>query len=88
MSPKRSVPSKPSGSEPKHQRKMLNIAEKVKLLDMLKEGRSYAVVGRHYRINESSVHYIKDDKNIRSNATVTFNKTAKRAVTSGKKAML
>lgn len=86
MPPKRPAPSKPSGSDSKRQRKMLTIAEKVKLLDMLKEGRSYADVGRHYGINESSVRYIKkDEKNIRSTATVTFNKTAKRVVTSRNK---
>uniref|UniRef100_A0A3P9I0D2 DDE-1 domain-containing protein n=1 Tax=Oryzias latipes TaxID=8090 RepID=A0A3P9I0D2_ORYLA len=40
---------------PKRQRKMLSIADKVKLLEMLREGKSYAAVGRHYEINESSV---------------------------------
>lgn len=36
---------------PKRQRKLLTIAEKAKLLDMLKEARSYAVVVRYYGIN-------------------------------------
>ena len=48
MPPKRSAPSKVSGTEPKRQRKMLTIVEKVQLLDMLKHGRSFAAVGRHY----------------------------------------
>ena len=70
MPPKRPASAKASGSEPKRQRKMLTIAEKVKLLDMLKEGRSFAAVGRHYGINESSVRYIKkEEKNIRKTAT-------------------
>uniref|UniRef100_A0A8C6UUK7 DDE-1 domain-containing protein n=1 Tax=Neogobius melanostomus TaxID=47308 RepID=A0A8C6UUK7_9GOBI len=67
---------------PKRQRKMLTIAPKVGILDMLKEGRSYAAVGRHYRINESSVRYIKkEENNIRTTAAVSFNKDAKRVLT-------
>ncbi|XP_013360806.1 PREDICTED: tigger transposable element-derived protein 1-like isoform X2 [Chinchilla lanigera] len=89
MPPKRSAPSKAADSEPKRHRKMLTIKEKVELLDMLKEGKSYAAVGRHYGINESTVRYIKkDEKNIRSTATITFNKTAKRVVTSRNKAIV
>uniref|UniRef100_UPI00358EE15A tigger transposable element-derived protein 1-like n=1 Tax=Myxine glutinosa TaxID=7769 RepID=UPI00358EE15A len=89
MPPKRSAPSKVSGTEPKRQRKMLTIVEKVQLLDMLKQGRSFAAVGCHYGINESSVRYIKkDEKNIRTTAAVSFNKTAKRVVTSRNKAIV
>ena len=32
-------------------KKMLKIAEKVQLLDMLKEGKSFAAVGRYYGID-------------------------------------
>ncbi|XP_035265329.1 tigger transposable element-derived protein 1-like [Anguilla anguilla] len=61
---------------------MLTIAQKVGLLDMLKEGRSYAAVGRHYGINESSVRCIKkEENNIRTTAAISFNKDAKRVVT-------
>ena len=61
---------------------MLTIAQKIELLDMLKEGRSYASIGRHYGINESSVRYIKkEEKNIRTMAAVCFNEKAKRVVT-------
>uniref|UniRef100_UPI00358E0465 tigger transposable element-derived protein 1-like n=1 Tax=Myxine glutinosa TaxID=7769 RepID=UPI00358E0465 len=89
MPPKRSAPSKVSGTEPKRQRKMQTIVEKVQLLDMLKQGRSFAAVGCHYGINESSVRYIKkDEKNIRMTAAVSFNKTAKRVVTSRNKAIV
>uniref|UniRef100_UPI00358EA5CD tigger transposable element-derived protein 1-like n=1 Tax=Myxine glutinosa TaxID=7769 RepID=UPI00358EA5CD len=89
MTGKRSASSKGSGTEPKRQRKMLNIVEKVKLLDTLKEGRSFAAVGRHYGLNESTVWYIKkDEKNIRATAAVSFNQTAKRVVTSRNKAIV
>lgn len=61
---------------------MLTIAEKVGLLDMLKEGRSYAAVRRHYGINESSVRYIKKQENyIRTTAAIRFYRDAKRVVT-------
>ena len=37
------------------------------LLDMVMEGKSYASVGRHYGVNESTVRYItKNEKAIRS----------------------
>ena len=89
MPPKRSAPSKVSGTEPKRQRKMLTIVEKVQLLDMLKQGRSFAAVDHHYGIDESSVRYIKkDEKNIRTTAAVSFNKTAKSVVTSRNKAIV
>lgn len=42
------------------------VAENVKRLDMLKEGRSYVAVGRHYRINYSSFCSInREENNIR-----------------------
>lgn len=60
---------------------MLTIVEKVRLLDMLKEGKRYVDVGRHYGLNESTVRYIqKKEKNIRATAKVNFNETAKRVV--------
>ncbi|XP_054870822.1 uncharacterized protein LOC118470476 isoform X2 [Amphiprion ocellaris] len=76
-----------SDTELKRQQKMLT--KKVELLNMLKEERSYATVGRHYGINESSVHYIKkDEKNVRMMAAMSFNKTAKRVITSCNKAVV
>ena len=53
--------SKAPADGPKR-RKMLPISDKVKFLDMLREGISYAAVVRHYRINESSVRYIKKEE--------------------------
>ncbi|KAF2358989.1 HTH CenpB-type DNA-binding domain [Trinorchestia longiramus] len=82
MLPKRPLSFEASGSERKRQRKMLTIADKVKLLDMLKEVRNFAAVGRHFGINESTVRYIKkEEANISKTATLTLNKTAKRVVT-------
>lgn len=81
MPPKRCAPAKASSGAPKR-KKMMTIIEKVKLLDMIKEGRSYASVARHYRVNESTVRYIKkEEANIRKTASITFNKEAKRVVT-------
>ncbi|VDP07133.1 unnamed protein product [Soboliphyme baturini] len=73
--------TKGSDTKLKHQRKMLTVAEKVDLLDMLNEGKSYAAIGRRYGIDESSVRYVKNDKkNISETAAVSLNKTAKRVV--------
>ncbi|XP_048853547.1 uncharacterized protein LOC125721613 [Brienomyrus brachyistius] len=45
--------------------KTLTIQEKVKLLDVLREGKRYADGVRHYGLNESTVRYMKkDEKNI------------------------
>ena len=88
MAPKRAATSKASGTQPKRQRKVMTIAEKVELLDMLKAGRSSAAVGRHYGI-ESTVRYIKkDEKKIRQTASISFNKEAKRVVTSRNKTIV
>ncbi|XP_055078751.1 tigger transposable element-derived protein 1-like [Periophthalmus magnuspinnatus] len=86
---KRSAPTNAPAPAPKRTRKMLTIAEKVVLLDKLKEGRSYAAVGRLYGINESSVRYIKkEENNIRRTAAITFNKDAKRLATARNKTIV
>uniref|UniRef100_K7FQ19 HTH CENPB-type domain-containing protein n=1 Tax=Pelodiscus sinensis TaxID=13735 RepID=K7FQ19_PELSI len=78
-----------AGSEPKRHRKMMTIAEKVTLLDMLKEGRSYAAAARHFGVNESTVRYIKkDEANIRKTAAITFSRSAKRVVTARNKTIV
>ena len=88
MAPKRSASAK-AATEPKRKRKMMTIAEKVTLLDMLKEGRSYAAVARHFGVNESTVRYIKkDEAKIRKTASITFSKSAKRVVTARNKAIV
>ena len=61
---------------------MMTISEKVKLLVMLKEGRRFAAVVRHYGVNESTVRYIKkDEANIRKTAAITVTTEAKRVAT-------
>ena len=51
----------------------MTLHEMVELLDMVKEGKSYAAVGRHYGVNESTLHYIKkNEKAIRSSVASSF----------------
>ena len=59
MPSKRLASSPASGKEPKRQKKAMTLYEKVELLDMVKDGKSYAAVGRHYGVNESTVRYMK-----------------------------
>ncbi|XP_064104371.1 tigger transposable element-derived protein 1-like [Macrobrachium nipponense] len=67
----------------------MTIAEKVTLLDMLKEGRSYAAAARHFGVNESTVRYIKkDEANIRKTAAITFSRSVKRVVTARNKTIV
>uniref|UniRef100_A0A3B4A3J9 HTH psq-type domain-containing protein n=1 Tax=Periophthalmus magnuspinnatus TaxID=409849 RepID=A0A3B4A3J9_9GOBI len=69
---KRPAPTKVPAPTPKRPRKMLTIPEKVGLLDMLREGRSYMAVGHHYGINESLVcHIKKEENNIRMTAAIS-----------------
>ncbi|XP_061637353.1 heterogeneous nuclear ribonucleoprotein U-like protein 1 isoform X5 [Phyllopteryx taeniolatus] len=89
MAHKHPAPSKACGSVPKRHRKMLTIQEKIKLLDILQEGWSYAAVARHFSLNESTIRYIKkDEKKIRTTASVSFNLSAKRVVTSQNKVIV
>ena len=71
MSTKRSAPTKALVDAPKKAEEV-SIADTVKLLDMLKEGRSYAAVGRHYGINESSVRSIKKEKQHKDDSSNKF----------------
>ncbi|KAG7156022.1 putative Tigger transposable element-derived protein 1-like 253, partial [Homarus americanus] len=52
MPPKR--PAAPSGSTPKRARRVLTLNEKNEVLKQLDSGMSYAAVGRHFGLNESS----------------------------------
>ena len=73
MPPKRFASSPASGKEPKRRRKVKTLHEKVELLHMAKEWKSYAAVGRHYGVNESTVRYIKrNEKAIRSSVASSF----------------
>ena len=86
MPPKRPAPSKASGKEPKRQRKVLTLQEKVKVLDRLREGKRFAAVGRHYGLNESTIRYIKkDEANIRSTVAVNYCQSTKRVATARNK---
>nr|XP_057937547.1 uncharacterized protein phf11 isoform X6 [Doryrhamphus excisus] len=69
MPPKSSTSSRVSG---KRQKKVRTLLEKVALLDMLTDGRSYAAVARHYGMNESTVRYIKKkEADIRNTVAVS-----------------
>ena len=73
MPPKRLVSFQASGKEPRRQKKVMTLHEKVELHDMVKEGKSNAAVGRHYGVNESTVHHIKkNEKAIRSSVASSF----------------
>merc|ERR1719167_320321 len=48
---------------PKRPNMIRIITENVKILDMPKEGRRFAAVGRYYGVNESPLSYTKEDKN-------------------------
>ena len=56
--------------------------KKGKLLDMLKEGKSFATLARYYGVNESTLRYIKKDgANICKTAAITVSTEAKHVAT-------
>lgn len=78
MPPKRPASSKVSGKESKRQKKVMTLQEKVALLDMLKEMKSYAAVARQYHMNESTIRYIKKkEAEIRKTVSISFSSSAK-----------
>ncbi|KAL1110329.1 hypothetical protein AAG570_007862 [Ranatra chinensis] len=86
MAPKRAASSKPSQDKTKCQRKMLTIQEKVRLLDMIKDGKKIVEVAYHFNLNKPTVRYTcKEERKICATASITFNKEAKRVVTSRNK---
>ncbi|XP_066958779.1 tigger transposable element-derived protein 1-like [Macrobrachium rosenbergii] len=88
MAPKHAASSK-AGTEPKCHQRMMMITEKMKLLDMLKEGRKFVAVACHFGMNESTIRYIyKDEAKTRKTAAITFNKSAKRVVTARNKTIV
>ncbi|KAL7294448.1 hypothetical protein TKK_0012444 [Trichogramma kaykai] len=54
-------PSKKSPAFTKKSRKVQNIADKVKIINLLKQGEKVAAVGRKFQISESSVQAIRDN---------------------------
>ncbi|XP_066976911.1 tigger transposable element-derived protein 1-like [Macrobrachium rosenbergii] len=46
--------------------------EKVKVVDMLKEDKSFAAAGRHFNVNESTVKYIKKAVEIRKSVSMSY----------------
>ena len=56
MPPKCPAFSPASGKKPKRQKNVTSLHKKVKLLDMVNEGKSYAAVGRHHGVNQNTVN--------------------------------
>ena len=63
MGPKRKA-SDSAGGSAKRNRKVMTLTDKVKVLDTLREGKSYAAVGRMFAVNESTVRYIKKNEKV------------------------
>ncbi|KAG7167614.1 putative CENP-B N-terminal DNA-binding domain-containing protein 14 [Homarus americanus] len=68
MPPKR--PAAPSGSTPKRARRVLTLNEKNEVLKQLDSGMSYAAVGRHFGLNESSVRFPTAEPQLRNIITM------------------
>lgn len=67
-------------------KKAKSFDEKVQLLDMHQEGKSYASKDCHYDINENTICYIKkNDVVIRSTVAVSFSESPKKIMTVIKK---
>ena len=77
MAPKRKPVDKRECGSAKRQRKVMTLCEKLELLNRLARGESAASVGRHYRINESTVRYIhKNESHIRASVAGSASQSA------------
>jgi DNA-binding NarL/FixJ family response regulator len=59
MASNRAASSKPSHDKTMCRRKMLTILQKVRLLDMIKDGQKIVEVARYFKLNESTVRQIR-----------------------------
>ncbi|XP_062887396.1 general transcription factor II-I repeat domain-containing protein 2A-like isoform X1 [Mobula hypostoma] len=72
MAPKKQLSGQSNSSKAKRERKVLSLAEKIKILDLLKSGMSLSEVGRKVGKNESSIRTIKQkEAEIRGSVSVT-----------------
>ena len=66
-------------SKHKPKRKRLTVAEKMEVLNMMKEGKSQIVIARHFGVHPKTIYDIKKaGERIRTMADITFNMSAKR----------
>ncbi|CAL8089583.1 unnamed protein product [Calicophoron daubneyi] len=77
-----------SAKKPKRQKKVMSLYEKVQLLDMINERKSYADVIRYYGMNECTLRYIKkDEQAIKARVDTSFCESSKIVNHLRKKAM-
>uniref|UniRef100_A0A3Q3D7L5 DDE-1 domain-containing protein n=1 Tax=Hippocampus comes TaxID=109280 RepID=A0A3Q3D7L5_HIPCM len=81
MSPKLSAPLVYFGPKLKRKRKVMPLYEKVKILNLLRDGKTFSAVARCYGLNESTIRSIKkEEANIRSTVAINGSQTLKRVV--------
>ncbi|XP_042225922.1 CENPB DNA-binding domain-containing protein 1-like [Homarus americanus] len=79
----------PAGVTPKCQKNVMTLQEKVELLNKLREGMSFAAVGRLYNLNESTVLTIKKwEKDICDAVSASAPRSAKHVSQVREKAMV
>lgn len=58
MAPPKKTPKK----TPSRNRKVMNLADKLKILNLLRSGEKVAVIARRYDVNESTIRTIRDNE--------------------------
>ena len=66
----------------------MTLNEKVALLDVLKNGKSYVAVARQYNLKESTVRFIKKENEIRKTVATSFCSSAKTVSAAQDKAII
>ena len=70
-------------AKPKRKQIFLTITEKMKVLEMRKEGQTSAAIARHFGVHKDTIQRInKAKERIRRTSDITFNTSAKRVVSS------
>ena len=76
-------------STPKHEYRYLTIAKKMKVLNMIKEGKSSVAIARHFGVNICTIFHIKKtDRRIQKTAEITMNKSVKRIISTRHKTFI
>ena len=76
-------------SKPKLKRRHLTIEKKMVVLNMAKEGKSYAIIARHFGLSNSAIcRIVKAGNNIRKTAKITFNASAKMIISPCRKPLI
>ena len=77
MAPQSKKTSASTKKTPSRARSVMNIADKLKILDLIDNGEKIAAIARRFQVNESSIRTIRDNKDRIRNSSLNLGQHAK-----------